>query len=143
MSRGIRISEDHGGVATIFAVIMVTALMAVIGLVSDGGRLLGARRQAGDLAASAARAGAQQIDLDTLRLTGTVAVSPQAAVDAAQAFLAVQDARGSASVADEVVTVTVSATVDLPLLRLVGLGSRTVTATRQARAAIGIDTAGD
>lgn len=136
-------ADDSGGIATTFAAGIAVGLIAVIALVGDGGRLLSSRRQAGDVASGAARAAAQEIDVVAFRQTGEVVLDAAAAEDAAQAYLDALAAGGSASVAGDVVTVTVSRQVDLPLLGLIGVGSRTVAATRQARAAAGIDQAED
>ncbi len=138
-----RRTDDAGGIATTFAAGVAIGLIAVIALVGDGGRLLSGRRQASDVASGAARAAAQEVDLQAFRQTGDVVLEPDAAAAAARAYLNTLGEDGSASVTGDVVTVTVSRQIDLPLLGLVGVGSRTVTATRQARAAAGIDQAED
>ena len=137
-----RLLADSGGIATTFVAGVTVGLIAVIALVGDGGRLLSGRRQAGDLAAGAARAGTQQLDLTLFRQTGEVVLDDSAS-DAARSYLQVLGATGTASVTGDVVTVTVTRQVDLPLLGLLGQDSRTVTATRSARAAAGIDSAED
>ncbi len=136
-----RLRPDSGGIATTFAAGIAIGLLAVIALVGDGGRLLSGRRQASDVASGAARAAAQEVDLQTFRQTGDVVLDPSAAAGAARSYLNTLGEDGSANVAGDVVTVTVTRQIDLPLLGLIGVGSRTVTATRQARAAAGIDQA--
>ena len=137
-----RLRADSGGIATTFVAGVTVGLIAVIALVGDGGRLLSGRRQAGDLAAGAARAGTQQLDLTLFRQTGEVVLDDSAS-DAARSYLQVLGVTGTAAVTGDVVTVTVTRQVDLPLLGLLGEDARTVTATRQARAAAGIDSAED
>lgn len=128
------------GAISVFVVVTTVALIAVAGLVLDGGRLLAARRQAQDIAANAARAGVQELDEDDLRAGRTV-VDPGRAAAAVNAHLARTPARGSARVATDTVTVRVALPVRM-LLPLTGAGERTVTATEQARAVQGV-TAGD
>ncbi len=67
------------GTVTAFVACFVTALLAVSGLVIDGGLVLAARRTAFDEAGAAARAGAQAVDVARLR-QGSPAV-----LDAAEA----------------------------------------------------------
>src|SRR3546814_2863091 len=63
-----RVVNERGSV-TAFVVIMTSALLAMAGLVIDGGYALAAHRRAFNEAEAAARAGAQAVDLDTLRAT--------------------------------------------------------------------------
>ena len=64
-----RMSDERGSITAFFAVLSV-ALILCAGLVLDGGRLLAERRTLSDLAAGAARAGAQAISIDALRSSG-------------------------------------------------------------------------
>src|SRR3712207_7980324 len=49
--------RSERGTVTVFVVVFMSALLAVAGLVIDGGNLLAARRHAANVAESAARAG--------------------------------------------------------------------------------------
>ena len=64
MSHGV--TGERGAVSTFLAVIALALLMAA-GLAIDGGRKVNTLREASHLADNAARAGAQAVDLDTLR----------------------------------------------------------------------------
>ena len=75
------------GVVTAFVVIFAVALVFVSGLVLDGGRVLASKREANNLAESAARAGAQAISDDAVRSGNAVILDGPAAQDAACAFL--------------------------------------------------------
>jgi Flp pilus assembly protein TadG len=119
---------------TAFAALMVTGLLAVTGLVVDGGLALTAEVKAMGQAEDAARAGAQAIDLGKLRATHALALDPVAAEQAADAYLASGQATGHASATTENVTVTVSASVHTTLLTLVGLSTLTVHADASAHA---------
>jgi Flp pilus assembly protein TadG len=123
-----RRSDDRGAVSTFLAVIFLALLMAA-GLVVDGGRKIVALREASHLADNAARAGAQAIDIDTLRATGHLTIDPGAASVRALDYLAATGHQGDVSVSGDTVAVTVTVTVDPALLPV---GQMTVTATETA-----------
>ena len=123
---------------SVLVVGLTTALLMVAGLLYDGGQILAARREAFAVADSAARAGAQAIDFAVLRASGQTRLDPAQAEAAARGHLDRRGHTGTVIVGDEHVEVTVSATVDLHLLRVVGLETRTVTGTGQARIVRGI-----
>ena len=101
--------------STFLAVIFLGLLMAA-GLVVDGGRKIIALREASHLADNAARAGAQAVDLDILRSTGTIALDPVQATTSASDYLVATGHTGEVVVAGDTVTVTVTLTVDPALL---------------------------
>jgi hypothetical protein len=129
------------GAISVFVVVVTIALVAVTGLVLDGGRLLAARRDAQDIAGNAARAGAQALDEQHLR-TGRKILDATAASSAVARYLARTPATGTGRVDVDSVTVTVQLPVRMLLPGIAGLRDRTVTATAQARAVQGV-TAGD
>src|SRR3546814_6287344 len=81
-----RVVNERGSV-TAFVVIMTSALLAMAGLVIDGGYALAAHRRAFNEAEAAARAGAQAVDLDTLRATGDVVLDAEEAERRALEYL--------------------------------------------------------
>lgn len=122
------VARDRGTV-TAFVVMLTMTFIACAGLAVDGGRLVGARSRAADMAENAARAGAQEIiDIRSgewrLDRTGARAV--------ARDYLAARGVSGDVTVSDRRVTVTVTITTSTSLLRLVGISSRTVRATRSS-----------
>ena len=125
-----RASGERGSVSAFVAVIAL-ALVMVAGMAYDGGQIIAAQATARDLAASAARAGAQEIDLDRLRGTGQTVLDPERAAAAAQAFLAEAGYRGTAVVDGAAITVT--ATIHQPM-RILPVPDRTVAATDTATA---------
>jgi len=133
-------SSEQGQV-TSFVVVFSLTLLVVAGLVLDGGLLLNARQQAADTAGEAARAGAQAVDIGTLRTSGRHAIDPLQALAAADAYLRQVDADGVVTATAEQVTVTVTRTQRLQLLPLIGLREATVTGTGSARSARGVDQA--
>jgi Flp pilus assembly protein TadG len=126
-----RLHNERGAVSTFLAVLAL-ALLAAVGLVVDGGRKVNTLREASNLADNAARAGAQAIDLDTLRTDGTVRLLPGAAEQEALDYLAeLGHSATEIIVTDDTITVTVELTVDPVLLPT---GQITVTATETASA---------
>ena len=119
---------------TAFVVIFTLALLAMAGLVLDGGLALAAKVHAIDDAQAAARAGAQAIDIPLYRSTGTITLDPAQAVADAQGFLAAAGEHGSASVAGETVTVNVTITQPTQILSIVGVDQLTVSGTGSATA---------
>jgi Flp pilus assembly protein TadG len=126
--------DDRGSVSAFVAVIAI-ALVAVAGLVYDGGQILTAQARVRDLAANAARAGAQEIDLDTLRAEQQVVLDPDRASSAALEYLTAHGATGSVEINGSRVTVT--ATVRQTLRILPG-ADRDVSATDSADAVPGL-----
>ena len=130
-----RLSDDRGSVS-IFVAVMAVSFLMVAGLAVDGGSKLGALSEARDIADNAARAGAQAIDTDAYRTTGTPMLDPFAATQAANAYLETVGHTGSVTVVGSTVTVTVTITVPTRFLP----GPYTVTATEQATAVFSIET---
>lgn len=106
----------------------------VAGLAYDGGQIVTAQATARDLAANAARAGAQEVDLDELRATGRAALDIDAATQAAEDYLTRTGHQGTVTVNGP--SITVSAHVVQPML-ILPLPDRTVTATDTATAQTG------
>jgi hypothetical protein len=136
---GVRRGRGDDGVVTAFVVIFAVALVFVSGLVLDGGRILASKREANNLAESAARAGAQAISDDAVRSGSAVIVDRPAAETAACAFLgrAGQPCGGGTFVRTDgnEVTVTVRSSVNLLLLPV---GTQTFTVDRGACVVRGI-----
>ncbi len=131
-------AANERGSVTVFVAIMTLSLIFVAGLVLDGGRILNARREAANVAESAARAGAQEIDEDTARRTGNAIIDPNRAIARAESFLAANGYAGQASADPTTVNVTVRLTTPLLILGIGGLGDIEVTGTGSAQARRGI-----
>ena len=127
-----RLGPDRGSVTILFVVLAVAAL-ASIGLVIDGGAKLQAIVAAQSTAESAARAGAQQIDLRALQEgRGGATLDEAAAVSAAQRYLAAAGLPGNAVADGGSVTVTVTSARQTIFLPVIGITD--VAATRTATA---------
>lgn len=124
-------AADEGRV-TAFVVTLMTAVLVLAGLALDGGLALAAKIEANGRAESAARAGAQAIDLDTYRVEGRLALDPDRAVAAAHDYLAAAGASGTVTVTGDAVSVTVTTTHRTQLLGLAGITTLTVHGTGRA-----------
>ncbi|MGH8877020.1 MAG: pilus assembly protein TadG-related protein [Stackebrandtia sp.] len=120
------------GNATAFTVIITTALVAVAGLVLDAGLALSTKINAAAIAQSAARAGANELDLDHYRTNATTRIDPAAATNAADTWLTQVGAAGSVDADTAQVTVTVTDTHHTQLLSIIGVTRLDVTATATA-----------
>lgn len=116
---------DEGRV-TAFVVVLTIGILTLAGLTLDGGLALAAKVQANGQAQSAARAGAQAIDLAAYRSTGALRLVPAQAVTDAQSYLTGVGAWGTVTVSGDTVTVTVTATEHTQLLGMVGISRLTV-----------------
>jgi type II secretory pathway pseudopilin PulG len=130
-------SRPETGSVTPFVLLLVVALCAVLALVAEGGALMTARLATEAEAEQAARAGAAVLSAATLR-AGGIATGGQAAVAAAERYMAEGGHPGRAWATADSVTAEVNPyTVATPLLSLVGISGETVTASATAVAVAG------
>ncbi|HZM79906.1 MAG TPA: pilus assembly protein TadG-related protein [Candidatus Limnocylindrales bacterium] len=125
-------STSERGSATLFGLFLVVVVLVLAGVVVEGGNLMSIRGQATSIAAQAARAGADELDLDALRTTGTVQLNPAAAQAAAQAYLVQVGQTGTATATPAEVSVTVTVTKPGILVPVLGIATHTVQATATA-----------
>jgi hypothetical protein len=128
------------GQVTAFVVVVMVALLAVAGLVYDGGEALAAKTAAIDIAQEAARAGAEQVNLAVLRAAGQVTLDAPAARAAALAYVAATGTGDTAAVtvARTAVTVAVSRSQPAVFLSAIGIGTLRVTGSATATAESGV-----
>jgi hypothetical protein len=128
--------SEEGSIAA-FTVLLCTALVALLGLVAEGGQVLADRETAMAEAEQAARTGAAQLSAGTLHLGGIVDGGAEP-VHAAEYVMAADGHPGTARAAAGLVTVTVTPfSVSTPLLSLVGIPSVTISAHASAEAVAG------
>lgn len=132
MTRCTRAGAERGSVS-VWMISTTTAAFLMIGLVFDGGVMLRARSDAFSAAAAAARAGAQQLDADAA-VEGQAILDPVAAEQAVLDHLAARGLTGTATVSGDRVTVAVTATARLQLLRIVTGDGVTFESTATAEA---------
>lgn len=119
---------DKGSISA-FVVVMTLIVLVCGGLAVDGARIIGTKVGAADHAENAARLAAQEI---ASVHGGELALDPARARAAADSYLAAHGLSGSVTVTPERVVVTVSQTVDMTLLGLIGISTKSVTATRSS-----------
>jgi len=127
---GRNVADDHGAIAA-FVVLVLVGLLALVGLVVDGGTALTSRQAAQVEAEQAARAGAGALSVDALR-SGVIQIDAPAAVAAAQQFMAAAGHPGTAVVVGGVVTVTIRYAVSTAILGIVGVDHLAVSAEASA-----------
>jgi len=125
-----RLQGDRGSM-TAFVVVVAVALVMVAGMAYDGGQIIAAQTRVRSDAAKAARAGAQEIDLTSLRANGGTALDPVAAEQAALGYLDEAGSTGAVTVDGASITVTVTAVQPMHILPV---PDRTVVATETATA---------
>ncbi len=118
---------------------LMVALLALAGLVIDGGRKLDENAVASSIAQEAARAGAGQVDKSVAYRSGTFRVDPNQAVAAARDYLAEAGYDGSVGmVGTNQIRVTVTITEPTTVLSIVGVDSMSATATAIASLVTGV-----
>lgn len=133
--------RDERGSTSLFFVVIVIALFAMIGLVVDGGGKIRSLQRADSVANEAARAGGQAIQ-GPAAVEGTGAViDPQAAKQAAQSYLSAAGVDGSVDIINGTrLKVTVTTHYDPVFLDLIGAGGQmTTTGTAEVRLVQGIN----
>ena len=136
MSRSPRRHSERG--QTIAFVSGATlALLLLVGLVVDGGRILSAREHALDEAQEAARVGAEQLDQTAVHGGAGAVIDAAAATRAVQRYLQATGDSGATTVSGSGVTVSVRHSLGMDILSLVGIGTVTVSETGSAHAAQG------
>lgn len=127
-------SGERGSVA-VFSVVVLLGLLAMVGLVVDGGGKVRALQQAEAVAAEAARAGGQAVRVGSVYQAGGPAqVDPQRARAAALNHVSAAGMSGTATVTADATRIRVSATATYEpvFLGLLGIGTQTVTGDGEA-----------
>ncbi|MFE6904448.1 pilus assembly protein TadG-related protein [Streptomyces sp. NPDC057717] len=106
--RALSERRDAGGVE-LFMPIMAIAIFVMLGLVVDGTGVLNGNSRATYAAQEAARAAGQQIDPGEAITGEALVVDPDAAADAAQAYLDAEGLDGDVVVSGDGKTITVTA----------------------------------
>lgn len=115
------------GIISIVLVLMTGALLALAGLVWDGGRAITARQQAANLAEQAARSGADAMNIAAIRSAGIDQLDPaRAAADACRYVqVAAPDASCRATATPTDVTVVITTRTPTAVLGIVGISRLT------------------
>lgn len=132
-----RASNDQGAIVPFF-VLLIPALIILAGISFDASMLFAARREAYNLASSAARSGAAEVDANSLyhgapRLSGSAASTARSfAMDNGADLV-------SAKANNTEVDVVVTRNVDMVFLGLVGFPQQQIQATASAEIKQGRD----
>ena len=116
------------GVVTAFVVGLLMTFICCAGLGVDGGRLVAVRLTLADHAENAARLAAQE--LTSLR-TGSPKIDQQAANRSASRYFSDNNLTGDISTSANSVSVTVSQTVEMSILKLFGARDHLISVTRR------------
>ncbi|MGW4221769.1 TadE/TadG family type IV pilus assembly protein [Streptomyces bacillaris] len=129
-----RSRRDRGSMSMFFALSTIAILM-VMGLLIDGGGALNAANRATSVAQEAARTAGQQLD-PAQAVEGTaITIDPDAAVGAAQDYLAAADVQGDVQITNggQNLSVTVHDTYNTLFAQFVGKSTIQVTGTATAQ----------
>ena len=140
-----RQSREEGGQVIVLVAILMAGIVAVVGLVTDGGMVFTQRRDLQNVADAAVLAGAMQINEDAYRASGgaTVVLDEQVAYQAAVEYLEAEgDLSYSVLVRLARVEVSVSREASTGFLRVVGINSVGITAKATAEPRHGVASAG-
>lgn len=124
MRRDQRDSRESGSLS-LMLIVLTVALLALAGLVIDGGRKLEATEKAYAIAQEAARAGAGQVNTSAAYRSGTFRVAPSQALAAARSYIRSTPYSGNVSVSGNSIKVTVWVKEPTAVLSLIGIGSFT------------------
>jgi hypothetical protein len=122
------------GALSLMIVVLFVALIALAGIVVDGGAKLVAYENAEALAQEAARAGATSVDTSSAYGSGAFVVNPELAVSAADSYLnsAGYHSYSVSTIGNRAIEVSVTITEPTKFLSLIGV--RSFTCTRSATA---------
>jgi hypothetical protein len=132
--------EGERGSLSLMLVILFVALVALAGIVVDGGAKLTADENAVALAQEAARAGAMTVDQSAAYSSGSFVVSQQQALAAARSYLigAGYDRYSVAADGSRAIRVSVTITQPTRFLSLIGVESFSCTGTATASLVTGV-----
>lgn len=129
-----RRAHDETGSVTLWMLLSVAAFILIVGVAVDLGGRLATLQRVNDVAAEAARTGAQQVTAADAMQGRTPAVDPARARTAALAYINAAGFSGSATVTSgSVLAVSVTGTYRPKFLGAAGVGPITLTGTAEAR----------
>jgi Flp pilus assembly protein TadG len=127
------------GSITLMLLVLFVALVALAGIVIDGGAKLNQAENANAIAEEAARAGAGLVDQNNAYSNGSFTVDQAAAIAAAQEYLASAGYQGTVSApTPDAIRVTVTVTSPTKILSIIGIDSMTSTGSATASLVTGV-----
>jgi uncharacterized membrane protein len=136
--------DGERGQVIVLVAVMLVGLVALVGLVLDGGLVFAQRRDLQNIADGAALAGAMQLDETAYRASGEVVLDESAAEQAATEYLAAEGSGLTYAVTarPEGVEVAVSRRASTGFLRVLGIDGVDIDASARAEPRHGIASAG-
>jgi hypothetical protein len=135
VSRG---DGERGGI-TLMLVVLFVGLLAMVGIVIDGGAKLAEAENAASAAQEAARAGAGIVNQARAYSSGSFTVARTQALIAARSYIAAAGYQGTASpLGADSIQVTVTVTEPTRVLSIIGINSMTSTGTATAQLVSGV-----
>ena len=133
-----RSASDTGSI-TLMLLVLFVALIAMAGIVIDGGAKLNQAENATAIAQEAARAGAGMVNQGQALSTGSFTVDQAQAIAAAEEYLSGAGYHGSVTpVGTESIQVTVTVTGPTRVLSIIGIDSMTSTGSATASLVTGV-----
>ena len=143
LSRMGLLAGKQSGQLIVWTAVMLPLFLSVVGLAADGGIIFSARRELQNVADSAARAGAMQVDQRVYRESSgaTVVLDQAVAREVAAQYVVSQGTGLAATIGAEPQQVVVQLGRDVPtsFLRLVGINTMRITATARASVRYGVE----
>ena len=131
--------DGERGSLTLMLAALFIALLAMAGIVVDGGAKLNQAENATAIAQEAARAGAGMVNQGQALSTGSFTVDQAQAIAAAQQYLSSAGYHGSVTpVGAESIQVTVTVTGPTKVLSIIGIDSMTSTGSATASLVTGV-----
>ena len=130
--------HDRGSI-TLLLLVLFVALIALAGIVIDGGAKLNQAENANAVAQEAARAGAGMVNQAAAYASGSFTVDQAQALAAARRYLAANGYRGTVTaIGTEAIRVTVTVTSPTHVLSIIGVDSMTSTGSATAALVSGV-----
>jgi Flp pilus assembly protein TadG len=127
------------GTITLMLLVMFVALLALAGIVIDGGAKLAQAENAHAIAQEAARAGAGMVNQSKALANGSFTVDQAQALAAAQQYLARLGVQGTAAAdGPQAIRVTVTVTAPTHVLSIIGIDSMRSTGSATASLVTGV-----
>ncbi|MGE0538771.1 MAG: pilus assembly protein TadG-related protein [Dehalococcoidia bacterium] len=124
----------------VLVALMLTGLVAVVGLAADGGIVFAQRRDLQNVADAAALAGAMQLDERAYRESGTVTLDAAVAEHVATQYLAdTGDLAYTVAASETGVEVQASRQASTSFLRVIGIDGVEISASARTETRHGID----
>jgi hypothetical protein len=140
--KALMAASAERGAVMFWVIPVMLGLVALAGLVVDGGNAIAARQHAADLAHQAARAGADALSPNSLHAAepSQLTADPGAATKAAEKILAAGGVAGTVTIDGDSVTVSITVHQQTQILSAFGLSAVSGSATSTATALHGTTT---